>query len=52
MTTRGFKEEDVKKTVDAIALVLNNPGDEASADKARAIVKELTDKYPLYGNGY
>ena len=48
MTTRGFKEEDVKKTVEAISLVLNNPGDEASADKARAIVKELTDAHPLY----
>lgn len=52
MTTRGFKEEDVKKTVEAIALVLNNPKDEASADKARAIVKELCDAHPLYGKDY
>ncbi len=52
MTTRGFKEKDVKKTVEAIALVLDNPGDEAAADKARAIVKELTDTYPLYGKDY
>jgi glycine hydroxymethyltransferase len=52
MTTRGFKEEDVKKTVDAISMVLNNPGDEASTEKAKAIVKELTDKYPLYGIEY
>lgn len=52
MTTRGFKEEDVKKTVEAIALVLNNPGDETAADKARAIVKELTDAHPLYGKDY
>ena len=50
MTSRGFKEEDVAKTVEAIALVIDNPEDEASMDKARAIVKELTDKYPLHKN--
>jgi len=48
MTTRGFKEDDVKKTVEAIALVIDNPEDEAAMEKARAIVKELTDKYPLH----
>ena len=39
MTSRGFKEDDVK-----------NPEDEAAMEKARAIVKELTDKYPLHKN--
>ena len=48
MTSRGFKEEDVEKTVEAIALVLDNPEDGEAMEKARAIVKELTDKYPLY----
>ncbi|MCR4601606.1 MAG: serine hydroxymethyltransferase [Clostridia bacterium] len=48
MTTRGFKEEDVLKTVEAIDLVLSAPEDEASMEKARGIVKELTDKHPLY----
>ncbi|MCB6993401.1 serine hydroxymethyltransferase [bacterium 210820-DFI.6.37] len=48
MTSRGFKEEDVEKTVEAIALVIDNPDDSASMEKARAIVKELCDKYPLY----
>ena len=48
MTSRGFKEDDVKKTVEAIALVIDNPEDEAAMEKARAIVKELTDKYPLH----
>lgn len=48
MTTRGFKEEDVKKTVEAISLILDHPGDETYADKARAIVKELCDSHPLY----
>lgn len=48
MTSRGFKEDDVRRVVDAIALVIDNPEDNASMDKARAIVKELCDKYPLY----
>ena len=48
MTTRGFKEDDVKATVEAIALVLDNPEDTAAHEKARAIVKELCDKYPLH----
>lgn len=50
MTTRGFKEEDVRKTVDAIALVIDNPDDADAMEKARAIVKELTDKHPLHRN--
>ncbi|MCI9595952.1 MAG: serine hydroxymethyltransferase [Firmicutes bacterium] len=48
MTSRGFKEEDVEKTVEAMALVLNNPDDAASMKQAKVLVKELCDKYPLY----
>lgn len=48
MTSRGFKEEDVLKVTDAIALVIDNPEDAAKMDEARAIVKSLTDKYPLH----
>ena len=48
MTSRGFKEEDVEKVAEAIALVIDSHGEEAAMDKARAIVKELTDKYPLH----
>lgn len=48
MTTRGFKEDDVAKTVEAIALVIDNPEDKTAMAEARAIVKELTDKYPLH----
>jgi len=48
MTSRGFKEEDVKRVVDAIALVIDNQGEESAMEEARAIVKELCDKYPLY----
>lgn len=50
MTSRGFKEEDVAKTVEAIALIIDNKGEETAMEKARAIVKELTDKYPLHEN--
>ena len=48
MTSRGFKEEDVKRTVDAMALVLDHPDDPAAMEKAKEIVKELCDKYPLH----
>lgn len=50
MTSRGFKEQDVVKTVEAIALVIDNLGNAEAMDKARAIVKELTDKHPLHKN--
>ena len=50
MTSRGFLEDDVKKVTDAIALVIDNPEDEAKMEEARAIVKSLTDKYPLHKN--
>ncbi|MGN0703687.1 MAG: serine hydroxymethyltransferase [Lentihominibacter sp.] len=50
MTSRGFKEEDVVKTVEAIALVIDNPESPEAMQQARAIVKELTDKYPLHKN--
>lgn len=48
MTSRGFKEEDVEKTVEAMALVLDNPDDAASMEQAKVLVKELCGKYPLY----
>ena len=48
MTTRGFKEEDVRETVRAIALILDNPEDEAKHEEARKIVKGLCEKHPLY----
>ena len=50
MTSRGFLEDDVKKVTDAIALVIDNPEDAAKIEEAKAIVKSLTDKYPLHKN--
>ena len=48
MTSRGFKEEDVVKTVEAMALVLDNPDDPKAMEQAKMIVKELCEKYPLH----
>ena len=50
MTSRGFKEDDVRKVTDAIALVIDNPEDAGKMEEAKAIVKSLTDKYPLHKN--
>ena len=50
MTSRGFKEDDVKLVTDAIALVIDNPEDAGKMEEAKAIVKSLTDKYPLHKN--
>lgn len=48
MTTRGFKEEEIARVVEAIALILDNPADSAAAEKAKKIVGELCEAYPLY----
>lgn len=45
-TTRGLKEEDMVLVADAIAMTLKDPA--GSHDQAAAIVKSITDKYPLY----
>ena len=50
MTSRGFKEDDVKLVTDAIALVIDTPEDAGKMEEAKAIVKTLTDKYPLHKN--
>ena len=48
VTSRGMNTEDMDQIAEAIALVLKNPECESCADKAKEIVKTLTDKYPLY----
>jgi glycine hydroxymethyltransferase len=48
MTTRGFKETEIVRVVEAIALVLDNPSDSAAAEKAKKIVRELCEAFPLY----
>ncbi|WP_155593631.1 serine hydroxymethyltransferase [Lysinibacillus cavernae] len=48
VTSRGFKEEDMKEVGAIIAAVLKNPEDEAVKAEAKDRVKALTDKHPLY----
>ena len=44
-TSRGLKEDDFDKVAEAISLVVKGGADKV--EEARAIVKTLTDKYPL-----
>ncbi len=44
VTTRGMKEEDMETIAEAIAMVIK---DENAVEKAKELVKKLTDKYPL-----
>ena len=46
VTTRGMNAEDMDRIAEAIAMIIDDH--EANIDKAKAIVKELTDRYPLY----
>ena len=48
LTTRGFKEDDMKEVADIIALVLDNPADADKKVQARERVAALCKKYPLY----
>ena len=48
VTSRGFKEEDMKEVGKIIASVLKNPEDEAVKKEATKRVVALTDKHPLY----
>ena len=45
VTSRGLNTEDMEQVAEAIAVVIKEC--EAGIEKARAIVKGLTDKYPL-----
>ncbi|MBB4841521.1 glycine hydroxymethyltransferase [Paucibacter oligotrophus] len=48
MTTRGFKEEQVRLTAHLIADVLDKPHDEANLEAVRAKVAALTRDFPVY----
>ena len=45
VTSRGLTEDDFDQVAEAIAMIIKNG--ESAIDDARAIVKTLTDKYPL-----
>ncbi|MCQ2538087.1 MAG: serine hydroxymethyltransferase [Lachnospiraceae bacterium] len=46
VTTRGFDAADMDMVAEAIAIAIDSKG--ARAEEAKAIVKALTDKHPLY----
>ena len=46
VTSRGMNTADMDVIAEAIALLINDV--DANKEKAMAMVKELTDKYPLY----
>lgn len=44
VTTRGMKEEDMDRIAECIVLIMKS---EDNIERVKAMVKELTDKYPL-----
>jgi len=48
VTTRGFKEEEMKEVASIMASVLKNPEDEAIKKEAAARVSALVAKFPIY----
>lgn len=50
VTTRGMDEAAMKEIAKIISITLKNPEDSASHDKARAMVRELNARFPLYAD--
>lgn len=48
LTTRGFKEADMKQVAKIIALVLDDPENAAVHETAKHMVYELCAKHPIY----
>lgn len=46
VTSRGMNTEDMDKIAEAIAMIIDDH--EGNVEKAKEMVKALTDKYPLY----
>ena len=49
MTTRGFKQEEVRQVANLIADVLDNPDDADVLEAVRARVDSLVRRFPVYG---
>ncbi|MEY8442599.1 serine hydroxymethyltransferase [Lactobacillaceae bacterium 24-114] len=47
VTSRGFKEEDVRQVADLMAKLLNHADDDAVKEEVAQQVHELTQKYPI-----
>ncbi|SEQ92345.1 serine hydroxymethyltransferase [Piscibacillus halophilus] len=48
VTTRGFGLEEMDEVASIIAFTLKNHEDEAKLEEAKARVKKLTDRFPMY----
>jgi glycine hydroxymethyltransferase len=48
VTTRGFKEPELREVAELIAEVLRNPGSEETIAAVRRRVEGLTNRFPLY----
>jgi glycine hydroxymethyltransferase len=49
VTTRGFKEAEVRQLTNWIADVLDHMGDESAVERARAEVVKICRRFPVYG---
>jgi len=49
LTTRGFREEEARRTADLVADVLDAPRDPANLAAVREKVGALTRRFPVYG---
>ncbi|MBT8489194.1 MAG: serine hydroxymethyltransferase [Gemmatimonadetes bacterium] len=48
LTTRGMKEDEMRRISDWMAHILEKPYDEDRIDAVRAEVREMCDEFPLY----
>ncbi len=48
LTTRGMKEEEMKRVGECMNRVINSPDDEALISRVREEVRELCKKFPIY----
>jgi glycine hydroxymethyltransferase len=49
VTTRGFKEDEVRQLTNWIADVLDTKGDESAVERVRAEVVKICQRFPVYG---
>jgi glycine hydroxymethyltransferase len=49
VTTRGFKEAEIRQMTGWIADVLDHMGDESAVERARAQVIDICRRFPVYG---
>ena len=47
ITSRGFNEEDARKTASLIIEILSDPDNEATIEHVKKEVHELTKKHPV-----